>query len=123
MRAGTLHEVDVGDDPRLPRAIEQFNAGEYEQAADAFEELFFEAVRDEVEFVRVFLQISTGIHHIERGQLRAAVERLEEGLRAIERVTNDRGYDFAALGVAVRELIPRIRRREPIGSIVVTRRS
>lgn len=115
--------MEIDHDPRFVRAVEQFNAGDYEEASDAFEELFFEAVRDEVEFVRLFLQISTALHHIERGQLRASVERLEEGLLAIARVTNDRGYDLGALAAAVRANIARIARRQRIVPMVIARRS
>lgn len=89
--------MDVGDDPRFHAALAHFEAGDWLEATDAFEELFFEAVRDEVEFVRVFLQIATGMHHVSRGTRRAAIERLEEGLKAIDRVTNARGLDLGAL--------------------------
>ncbi|MEA2464717.1 MAG: hypothetical protein QOJ98_2464 [Acidobacteriota bacterium] len=64
------------------------------EASDLFEELFFEAVRDELLLVRVLLQISTGMHHIARGQRRAARERLEEGVRAMSLVTNAFGVDL-----------------------------
>jgi predicted metal-dependent hydrolase len=97
--------MDVADDPRFAAALAHYRAGDFLEAADAFEELYFEAVRDEVEFVRVFLQLATGMHHISRGQRRAAVERLEEGIRAIARVTNRRGIDFDALRVQARQAI------------------
>jgi predicted metal-dependent hydrolase len=105
-------ESAVEQDARFTRAVTQFNARDYDLAGDAFEELFLEAVRDEVEFVRVFLQVSAGLHHVERGQRRAAVERLEEALLAIERVTNDRGLDLAALTADVRRMMPVIARGE-----------
>ena len=82
------------DDPRFAAARAYFGAGDWLEASDLFEELYFEAVRDEVPLVRVFLQISTGMHHIARGQRRAAVERLEEGLRALSDVTNTHGVDL-----------------------------
>ena len=85
------------DDPRFAEALAHFANGDWLEASDLFEELIFEAVRDEVPLVRALLQISTGMHHIGRGQRRAAVERLEEGLRVIETVTNARGVDLAAL--------------------------
>ncbi|HEV7764623.1 MAG TPA: DUF309 domain-containing protein [Thermoanaerobaculia bacterium] len=81
-------------DPRFAEALRHFEAGDWLEASDLFEELFFEAVRDEVPLVRVLLQISTGMHHIARGQHRAARERLEEGLRVIDEVTNARGVDL-----------------------------
>lgn len=74
--------------------MRHFNAGDWLEASDLFEELFFEAVRDELPLVRVLLQISTGMHHLARGQHRAARERIEEGLRAMSEVTNARGVDL-----------------------------
>jgi hypothetical protein len=64
------------------------------EASDLFEELFFEAVRDELPLVRVLLQIATGMHHIARGQRRAARERLEEGVRVMALVSNAFGVDL-----------------------------
>ena len=98
----------MNDDPRLTAAITHFNAGDFDLAADAFEELFFEAVRDEVEFVRALMQVATGIHHVERNQFRAAIERLQEAVRAIDAVTDDRGVDFATLRAEVIALLPKI---------------
>jgi hypothetical protein len=91
------------DDPRFHEALRHFRAEDWLEASDLFEELFFEAVRDEVPLVRVLLQISTGMHHLARGQRRAARERLEEGVGALRAVTNARGVDLDAL----RELVER----------------
>ncbi len=94
------------DDPRFHEAIRHFDAGDWLEASDLFEELFFEAVRDELPLVRVLLQISTGMHHLARGQQRAARERIEEGIRALSEVTNARGVDLdklRALGKRVLE--------------------
>src|SRR5688572_6827409 len=95
------------DDPRFATALRHFDEGDWLEASDLFEELFFEAVRDEVPLVRVLLQISTGMHHFSRGQRRAAVERLEEGLRAIKDVTNARGVDLNAIAHQARAAIHR----------------
>jgi hypothetical protein len=78
------------------------------EASDAFEELYFDAVRDEVPLIRFLLQISTGIHHISRGQRRAARERLEEGLRTMGEVTNARGVDITGLAHAARDVIAKM---------------
>src|ERR1051325_7501446 len=97
--------MDIGDDPRFRSGIAQINAGDYFDAAESFEDLFFEAVIGEVDLARAFLQIATGLHHIERGQKRAAIERLEEALPAIDRVTDDRGLDLVALRAGVARAI------------------
>jgi predicted metal-dependent hydrolase len=98
------------DDPRFAEALAHFASGDWLEASDLFEELFFEAVRDEVPLVRALLQISTGMHHISRGQRRAAVQRLEEGLRAIETVTNARGVDLGGLREQARTAIAQFAR-------------
>lgn len=77
------------------------------EASDAFEELFFDAVRDEVPLIRFLLQISTGMHHISRGQRRAAKERIEEGLRVLSEVTNARGVDLKRVAQAARDALAR----------------
>jgi predicted metal-dependent hydrolase len=82
------------DDPRFHDALRFFEAGDWMAAADLFEELFFESVGDELPVVRALLQVATGMHHISRGQRRAARERLEEGLRAIDAVTTSHGVDL-----------------------------
>src|SRR4051794_24815583 len=91
----------VEDDPRLREALEAFNRGDYFEAGDFFEELFFEAVRDEVPFIRALLQTSVGFVHAERGQRKSAIERLEEALAALNDVTNSRGLDFERLREAI----------------------
>ena len=96
-------------DLRFAAALAHFGAGDWLEASDLFEELFFEAVRDEVPLVRALLQVSTGMHHISRGQRRAAVERLEEGLRVMETVTNAHGVDLEAIRAIAREAIARLR--------------
>ncbi|HKS22358.1 MAG TPA: DUF309 domain-containing protein [Thermoanaerobaculia bacterium] len=108
------------DDPRFRAAIELLNAGDYAEAADAFEELFFEAVRGEVEVARALMQVATGMHHIERGQARAAIERLEEGIVAIDSITDGHGIDVAALRAAVVAAVARLRERRPVRRVVVT---
>jgi hypothetical protein len=97
-------------DPRFAVALRHFENGDWLEASDGFEELFFDAVRDEVPLVRFLLQISTGMHHISRGQWRAAGERLEEGLRGIGEVTDARGVDVTRVGALARDALARMRR-------------
>jgi predicted metal-dependent hydrolase len=99
----------IESDPRFLAAVEQLNAGEFFEASEGFEDLFFEAVRDEVPFARVFLQVSVGLFHAECRQRRPAIERLEQGLRAIDMVTNDRGYDLGRLAQEVRGVTDALR--------------
>jgi hypothetical protein len=96
-------------DPRFLRAVELFNKREYLESSDLFEELFFEAIRDEVDFIRIFLQISTGLHHIERGQRKAAIERLRVGTETIVKVSSHRGFDLGLLGAEVEVIMETLR--------------
>ena len=85
----------ITDDPRFVRAVELFNDGDFLEASDSFEDLYFEGVRDEPEFIRIFLQFSVGIHHAQTGQRRPAIERIEEGLKIV--APSDYGVDLDAL--------------------------
>lgn len=105
--------MSIISDHRFIRGVQLFNTGEYLEASDCFEDLFFEAVRDEPDFIRVFLQFSVGIHHVERGQGRPAIERINEGILLIESITNDRGIDLEMLGVQMESTIAQIEARVP----------
>jgi predicted metal-dependent hydrolase len=93
--------VELTDDPRFVRGIALFNDGDYLEASDCFEELFFEGNRDEPDFIRIFLQFSVGIFHAQTGQWRPAVERIAEGLRLVTINENDRGFDLLALATSM----------------------
>ncbi len=114
---------DIGDDPRFLKGVRALNAHDYFDASEEFEDLFFEAVLGEVAFARVFLQVAVGAHHLERGQRQAAVDRLAEVSKAIDAVTNDRGWDLARLQDDVRALIARVLAGEPFVWPQVFRRS
>lgn len=94
--------MELTDDPRFRRGIALFNDGDYLEASDCFEELFFEGIRDEPDFIRIFLQFSVGIFHAQTGQWRPAVERIEEGLRLVGANQNDRGFDLLALSAGMK---------------------
>jgi predicted metal-dependent hydrolase len=94
--------VELTEDPRFLRGIALFNDGDYLEASDCFEELFFEGVRDEPDFIRIFLQFSVGIFHAQTGQWRPAAERIEEGLRLVAANQNDRGFDLVTLAAAMK---------------------
>jgi predicted metal-dependent hydrolase len=94
--------VDITADPRFVHGVSLFNDGEYLEASDLFEDLFFEGVRDEPDFLRIFLQFSVGIYHAQTGQWRPAVERIEEGLRLVASNDDDHGIDLLALAGGMR---------------------
>jgi hypothetical protein len=103
--------VDLLEDPRFLRGIALFNDGDYLEASDCFEELFFEGIRDEPDFIRIFLQFSVGIFHAQTGQWRPAVERIEEGLRLAAANPNDRGFDLGALSASMAAAMKALRQK------------
>jgi uncharacterized protein len=112
--------VELTDDPRFIRGIALFNEGEYLEASDCFEELFFEGNRDEPDFIRIFLQFSVGIHHAQTGQWRPAVERIEEGLLLVTSNANDRGIDLVALAKGMRMGVKSLREKsKPVWPVIV----
>lgn len=104
----TAQPPDIGDDERFSRAIALFNAREYEEAAELFEDLLFEAVYGEVDLARALLQFATGAHHVERGHRRVAVERIEEGIVALRRVGDARGIDVVRLVESIERFVASI---------------
>jgi len=112
--------VELTGDPRFIRGIALFNEGEYLEASDCFEELFFEGNRDEPDFIRIFLQFSVGIHHAQTGQWRPAVERIEEGLFVLTSNQNDRGIDLIALAEGMRAGVKSLREKsKPVWPAIV----
>ena len=103
--------MELTEDPRFIRGIALFNDGDYLEASDCFEELFFEGVRDEPDFIRIFLQFSVGIFHAQTGQWRPAVERIEEGLRLVAANQNDRGFDLIALSATMAAGVAALRQK------------
>jgi hypothetical protein len=106
-----MTDIPLTADPRFVRGIALFNAGEYLESSDLFEELFFEGIRDEPDFIRIFLQFSVGIYHAETGQWRPAVERIEEGLLLVASNQNDRGIDLVTLAVAMKSGVRSLREK------------
>jgi hypothetical protein len=107
--------VELTEDQRFLRGIALFNDGDYLEASDLFEELFFEGVRDEPDFIRIFLQFSVGIFHAQTGQWRPAVERIEEGLRLVAANQDDRGIDLVALSDAISAAAKALREQRRTG--------
>lgn len=106
----------IETDPRFARGVTLFNSQEFYEAGDLFEELFFEAVGGELEFIRAFLQVSVGCVHAERRQPRPAIERLREAVLAIGRVTDDRGYELASLRSDILKLMSHLPGSESFGA-------
>lgn len=103
--------MELTEDPRFIRGIALFNDGDYLEASDCFEELFFEGIRDEPDFIRIFLQFSVGIFHAQTGQWRPAVERIEEGLRLVAGNENDRGFDLGTLADGMKAGVMAVREK------------
>jgi tetratricopeptide (TPR) repeat protein len=112
--------VELTDDPRFLRGIALFNEGEYLEASDCFEELFFEGNRDEPDFIRIFLQFSVGIHHAQTGQWRPAAERIEEGLLLLASNASDRGIDLVSLADGMKAGVKSLRVKSKPGWPVIT---
>lgn len=101
--------MDIAADPRFIRGMTLFNEEEFLEASDCFEDLFFEGVRDEPDFIRIFLQFSVGAYHFQTGQRRPALERINEGLRLVAASTNDHGIDLVVLRRGMSEAASQIR--------------
>jgi hypothetical protein len=83
----------LAEDPRLDEALDLFNRGDFEDASDLMEELFFEAAGAERPVARVLLQLFVGMVHIEQRQFAPARERLDVGIEEARSVRDWLGLD------------------------------
>ncbi|MCT0248394.1 DUF309 domain-containing protein [Synechococcus sp. CS-205] len=72
-------------DPRLQRAVDLFNAGEWYSCHDSFEELWHETQGPDRPVLQGLLQIAVAHLHLERGNQRGATVLLGEGLGRLAR--------------------------------------
>ena len=106
----------LSDDPRLDEAIDLFNRGSYEEAADIAEELYYEATGDERPLARVLLQFFVGMVHVDQGQAAPAMERLRVGLDAAATVTTWLGIDAKSIVEQMSAVVRHLERGTPAGS-------
>ncbi len=66
--------------PAFLRGIEHFNALQFWEAHEAWEELWLVAETDMEQFLQGLIQIAAAYHHVKRGTFRGAVRLFEAGL-------------------------------------------
>jgi hypothetical protein len=113
----------LADDPRLDTAIACFNRGEYEDAADIAEDLYFEAAGHERPVARVLLQFMVGMVHVEHRQVDPARERIGEGIATAKLVTEWLGLDGPAMVSQMTEIVRQLEEGEAALSPRIKRRA
>lgn len=81
---GDDEEGQLRRDPRLQRAIDLFNAGDWYACHDGFEELWHETQGPTRPVLQGILQIAVAHLHLERGNRRGATVLLGEGLGRLQ---------------------------------------
>ncbi len=66
--------IDIADDPRFHRGIEYFNAYDFFEAHDEWEELWQEYSGDDRTFLQGLIQVAVCLHHFVNGNTRGAVK-------------------------------------------------
>ncbi len=90
--------------PAFLRGIEHFNALEFWEAHEAWEELWLAAQSDVRQFLQGLIQIAAAYHHLQRGTFRGAVRLFEAGLMRLAPFPRRFcGVDRKALESAARE--------------------
>ena len=77
-------EASLRVDPRFGEAVRLFNAGEWYDCHDGFEELWHETQGPCRKVLQGILQIAVAHLHLERGNLRGATVLLGEGLGRLQ---------------------------------------
>jgi predicted metal-dependent hydrolase len=92
--------------PSFLRGIDHFNAHEFWEAHEAWEELWLVAETDVEQFLQGLIQVAAAYHHVKRGTLRGAVRLFDAGLA---RLANFPG-DFCGLDRGAVERASRVHR-------------
>lgn len=70
--------------PAFLRGVAHFNAREFWEAHEAWEELWLASESDLVEFLQGMIQLAAAYHHVRRGTLRGAVRLFDASLRRLD---------------------------------------
>lgn len=68
----TGDEASFRDDPRYPAGVALFNAGDYFEAHEVWEELWHVTRGAPRDFVQGLIQVTSALHHFRNGNLRGA---------------------------------------------------
>ena len=69
--------------PAFLRGVRHFNALEFWDAHESWEELWLEAESDLDQFLQGLIQVAAAYHHCKRGTFRGAVRLFDAGLRRL----------------------------------------
>jgi uncharacterized protein len=93
---------EPGRNDQFERGVAHFNAREFFEAHEVWEDLWLRAPEPEKKFLQGIIQIAAAFHHYERGNLRGAKSLLAAGIAKIEGFPRGhRGIDVVALRAEV----------------------
>ena len=88
----------MNENDAFERGVAHFNAREFFEAHEVWEELWLRAPEPEKTFLQGIIQIAAAFHHHQRGNSSGAKSLLAAGLAKLERFPQShRGIDVAAL--------------------------
>ena len=99
MILGAMQSVDE----KFRRGCEQFNACEFFEAHETWEDIWLTAAEPEKTFLQGIIQVSAAFHHFRRGNRAGAQSLLNAGLRKLEQFPGEyRGLQLEALRATAR---------------------
>ncbi|MEB3361604.1 MAG: DUF309 domain-containing protein [Synechococcaceae cyanobacterium] len=108
-------ENELLQDPRLARALQRFNGGDWYGAHDLFEELWHETQGPSRPVLQGILQIAVAHLHLERGNHHGATVLLGEGIGRLARVEDDAlGLDILTLRALAKDRLQRLQHGRPV---------
>ena len=88
----------MSENERFERGVAHFNASEFFEAHEVWEELWLKAAEPERTFLQGIIQIAAAFHHYQRGNSRGAKSLLAAGVAKLEQFPpTHRGVDLARL--------------------------
>jgi uncharacterized protein len=88
----------MSENEPFERGVAHFNASEFFEAHEVWEQLWLKAAEPEKTFLQGIIQIAAAFHHYQRGNSRGAKSLLAAGVAKLEQFPpTNRGIDLARL--------------------------
>lgn len=108
----------MNENEAFQRGVAHFNAGEFFEAHEAWEELWLVAPKPEKAFLQGFIQVAAAFHHLGRGNMRGTRSLLAAGLAKLAGFPDDHaGLDLVKLSAEMAKCMEQLEAGESVNRL------